>query len=147
MKELRRDISRRSEETSGLVQGPSRPRGERFDMVTGRPLPSRSEWLNRTMNPMMRRLDHMTSTLQQPNKQRGPLLFEDAEEEPEQFNNSPIDHVVTTINNLPHILQRDAASTRILNSHFPKFRGSKDNFHEFEHLLLNHLTPHQNRII
>ena len=29
MKELRRDTSRRSEETSGLVQGPSRPRATR----------------------------------------------------------------------------------------------------------------------
>ena len=29
--ELRRDTSRRNEETSALVQGPSRPRGERFD--------------------------------------------------------------------------------------------------------------------
>ena len=31
MRELRRDAPRRSEETSGLVQGPSRPRGDRFD--------------------------------------------------------------------------------------------------------------------
>ena len=31
MKELGRDTSRRSEETSGLIQGPSRPRGHRFD--------------------------------------------------------------------------------------------------------------------
>ena len=31
MKELRRDYPRRSEETSGLTQGPSRPHGCRFD--------------------------------------------------------------------------------------------------------------------
>ena len=33
MKELRRHTSRRSEKTSGLVQGPPRPRGGRFDIV------------------------------------------------------------------------------------------------------------------
>ena len=31
LRELRRDAPRRSEETSGLIQGPSRPRGDRFD--------------------------------------------------------------------------------------------------------------------
>ena len=31
MKELRRGASRRSEETSGLIQGPSQPRGDRFN--------------------------------------------------------------------------------------------------------------------
>ena len=31
MKVLRRDISGRSEEASGLGQGPSRPRGVKFD--------------------------------------------------------------------------------------------------------------------
>ena len=31
MRELRRDAPRRSEETSGLVQGPPRLRGDRFD--------------------------------------------------------------------------------------------------------------------
>ena len=33
MKGLRRDTYRRSEETAGLVQGPSRPRGDRFDRM------------------------------------------------------------------------------------------------------------------
>ena len=34
MKNLRRDTSRRSGETSDLIQGPSTPRGDRFDKTT-----------------------------------------------------------------------------------------------------------------
>ena len=34
MRELRRDTSGRSEDTCGLVQGPSRPRGDMFDSIT-----------------------------------------------------------------------------------------------------------------
>ena len=57
-----------------------------------------------------------------------------------------MDYVVTVINNLPHILQRDATHTLITNTQVQNFRGSKNKFHEFEHLLLNHSRPHQNRI-
>ena len=42
MWELRRDVPRRSEETSGQIQGPPRPWGGRFDMVAGAPSPPRS---------------------------------------------------------------------------------------------------------
>ena len=79
-------------------------------------------------------------------RQRRPLLPEHKEEEPEQLNNTSINHVDTAINNLSHILQRDAIHTRILNTEVPKFRDSKDNFHEFEHFLFKHLKLHQNRI-
>ena len=141
IRELRRHTSRRNEETSGLVQGPSRPRSGRFDMVTGAHLPRRAELLNGPMTPVMRQPDHMTPTLLQPNKQRQPLQLEDAEEEGEQLSNSPIDHVATAIVNLPHTFQLDAAHSRILNTHLSIFRGSKDIFNEFEHLLFNHLRP------
>ena len=55
-------------------------------------------------------------------------------------------HVVTAIKNLPHILQRDATHTRILNTQVPNFRGAEDKFHDFEYLLLDHLRPHQTSI-
>ena len=105
-------------------------------MVTGAPWTARSELLRGTLNPMMR----------QPNRQKRPLLLEDEEDEPEMSNNSPIDHLVTAISNLLHILQRDTTHTRILNTQVSNFGGSNDKIHEFEHLLLNHLMPHENRI-
>ena len=58
-----------------------------------------------------------------------------------------MDHTVTAITELPHILQRDAAQTRMLYRQIPFFRGSQHKLNEFEHLLLNHLRPHQNHII
>ena len=79
--ELQRDAPRRSEDTSGGIQGPSRPRGLRFDMVTWVVLPPYSELLNGPMNPMMRQPDHITSTLQQQNWQQRPLLPEEAEKD------------------------------------------------------------------
>ena len=45
--EIRRDKSRRSEETSGLVQGPSRPRGDRFDIQYRMHFNSLHEFLHR----------------------------------------------------------------------------------------------------
>ena len=85
MRELRRETSRRNEETSGPVQGPSRPRSGIFDMVTGAHLPPRAEMLTGPMIPLMRQPDHMNPTLLQPNKQRQPLQLEDAREEGEQL--------------------------------------------------------------
>ena len=104
MKELQKDTARRNEGTSAQIPGPPRTRGEKYEMVTGAPLTTLFELLNGPMNPLMRQPDNIKSTRQQPNKQRWPLLPEGEEEEPEQFNNSPTDHVVTAINNLPHIL-------------------------------------------
>ena len=141
MRQLRLDTSRRNEETSGLVQGPSRSRSGSFDMVTGSHWPLRANVLSGPRTPMMKQPDHMTPTLLQPNKQRQPLQLENAEEEKEQVFNSPMDHVVTAINNLPHILQPHAAHSRILNTQLSIFRGSKDIFKEFEGLQLNHLRP------
>ena len=131
MKELHRDTSRCNEETSGPVQGPSRPRNGIFDTVTGAHLPPRAELLNGPMIPLMRQPDHMKPTLLQPNKQRQPFQLEDAKEEIEQLNNSTIDHVVIAISNFPHIFQPNAAHSQILNTHLLIFRGSKDIFSEF----------------
>ena len=61
------------------------------------------------------------------------------------MNKSPIDHVVTAINNLPDKLKRNAAHTRILNTQIPNFPGSENKLLGTELPLLNHLRPHQNR--
>ena len=88
----------------------------------------RPEMMTGPTNPVLRLPDHMTSTLQQPNNQRRPLVLDDADEEPEQFKNPLIDHDVTDIIVLHHILQRDAAYTRILKTQVLKFGNFKDKF-------------------
>ena len=57
-----------------------------------------------------------------------------------------MEQVVDAIHRLPQILHRDAHQQKVLSTQVPNFRGSKDKFNEFEHLLLNHLRPHQNRL-
>ena len=99
MRKLRRDTARRDEGTSTPAQGPTGPRGGRYDMVTGAPLTKSSKLLTGPMNPMMRQPDNITFTRQQPNRQNQPLLPEEDEQKLEQFNNSPSDHVATAINN------------------------------------------------
>ena len=136
MLELHKDSSGRNDETSAPVKKPSRPPRERFDMVTGAHSAAHSELLHGTLNPMTK----------QPHGQRRPFLLDDGEDEPELSNNSRMNHVVTADNNLPHILQRDATHTRILNTQAPNVSGSKDNLHDFQHLLHNQLRPHQNCI-
>ena len=74
-------------------------------------LTTHPEFLTPRMNPMIKQPDNITFMRQHPNSQRRPLLPTEEKGEPEQFNNSPINHVVTAINNLPHILQRDSAQT------------------------------------
>ena len=143
MVELRRDTSWRNEETSAPIHGPSRPRGEMFDMAIGAPLTARSNLFHGPMAPLMKQPDNITSTRLEPNRQRRPILLEDEEDEPEP---SAMEHMVTAINNFPHIVQGDATNTRKLNTQVPNFRGTRDKFHEFKHFFLNHFQPHQNLI-
>ena len=59
---------------------------------------------------------------------------------------SQMNQVLSAMNSLPTILQRDFTHTTVLHTQLPNFRGSKDKFTDFEHLLLNHLRPHQHRM-
>ena len=88
----------------------------------------------------------MTSTADQTNRQSQHLLLKDAEDKPDKFTISHMDHVATASNNLPHMLQRDAAQSRLLYTEVFDFTGSKVSFLEFDHLFLSKLQPHQHRI-
>ena len=83
------------------------------------------------MNCIARQHEQISSSDHQHNSQRRPLILEDAEDEPDQFTSSPMDLVVTAINNLPLNLQQDATHTQILNTQVPNFRGSRNTFLEF----------------
>ena len=77
MKELKRDSTRRVEETSNLDQGLSRPHDSRFEMVTGAPLNPHSDMMTGQMKPMMRQHEQMPSTAQQPNRPQLLILEEE----------------------------------------------------------------------
>ena len=58
-------------------------------------------------------------------------------------------HEERLLNAIETIRQRIKSSitnTNLLQTHVPNFRGQKDKFVEFEHLLLNHLSPLANKI-
>ena len=136
MLELHENASRRDKKTSAPIQGPFKPRSQRFDMVIGATSTARSELLHGTLNPMPR----------QPNWQKRPLIFEDEKDELAMSDNSPTDQVITAINKLPKILQHEVTHTWTLNTQFPNFRGSNEKFHELEHFPLNDFRTYQNRI-
>ena len=54
-----------------------------------------------------------------------------------------MDHDVTAIKKLSHILQGDAKKTSVLCSHVANLGGLRNNWHEFETLLTNNLLPNQ----
>ena len=52
--------------------------------------------------------------------------------------------LLNAIQDLPRKLQK--TNTKLLQTHVSNFRGTKDKYNEFEHLLLNHFRPIANKI-
>ena len=71
--------------------------------------------------------------------QRG-ISLHDEDDEPTAYTSSQWNQVVSVINSLRAILQREVTQIKALQTEVPNFRGSKENFNEFYHLLLNHLS-------
>ena len=73
--------------------------------------------------------------------------FHDEEDE-EDYEDTPSNSTETALLNgiqdLPRKLQK--TNTKLLQTHVPTFRGSKDKYNEFEHLLLNNFRPIANKI-
>ena len=73
--------------------------------------------------------------------------FHDEEDEKDYEDtpsNSRETALLNAIQDLPRKLQK--TNTKLLQTHVPNFRGSKDKYNEFEHLLLNHFRPIANKI-
>ena len=56
------------------------------------------------------------------------------------------ERLLNTIETIPQRIKSTTTNTKLLQTHVPNFRGQKDKFAEFEHLLLNHLSPLANKI-
>ena len=73
--------------------------------------------------------------------------FQD-EEDKDDYEDAPSNTtesaLLNAIQDLPRKLQK--TNTKLLQTHVPNFRGSKDKYNEFEHLLLNHFRPIANKI-
>ena len=56
------------------------------------------------------------------------------------------DDIVTEIHHLRDTMTDTVQHPKILQTQVPLFRGNRENHNEFEHLLLNHLRPHQHKL-
>ena len=109
-------------------KGPSKPPQQQgFDMVTGltetRPARPSSGFTN------FRRYQD-----------------DDTDEVGESTPRSNEERLFNAIETIPQRIKSTTTNTKLLQTHVPNFRGQKDKFVEFEHLLLNHLSPLANKI-
>ena len=70
----------------------------------------------------------------------------DSDEEGDSTPRSNEERLLNAIETIPQRIKSTTTNTKLLQTHVPNFRGQKDNFVEFEHLLLNHLSPLANKI-
>ena len=80
-----------------------------------------------------------------PNNFRG-YQDDDTDEEADSTPRSNEERLLNAIKTLPPCIKGSTTNTKLLQTHVPNFRGQKDKFVEFEHLLLNHLSPLANKI-
>ena len=59
---------------------------------------------------------------------------------------SETDALLNAIQQIPQKIQKTSTSTKLLQTHVPNFKGQKEKYNEFEHLLLNHLRPIANKL-
>ena len=69
----------------------------------------------------------------------------DSDEEGESTPRSNEERLLNAIERIPQRIKSTTTNTKLLQTHVPNFRGQKDKFVEFEHLLLNHLSPLANK--
>ena len=56
------------------------------------------------------------------------------------------DDIVIEIHHLRDTMTDSVQHPKILHTQVPLFRGNREKYNEFEHLLLNHLRPHQHKL-
>ena len=56
------------------------------------------------------------------------------------------DDIVNEIQHLRDTMTDTVQHPKILHTQVPLFRGNREKYNEFEHLLLNHLRPHQHKL-
>ena len=71
---------------------------------------------------------------------------DDSDEEGESTPRSNEERLLNAIETIPQRIKSTTTNTKLLQTHVPNFRSQKDKFVEFEHLLLNHLSPLANKI-
>ena len=71
---------------------------------------------------------------------------DDTDEEGDSTPRNNEERLLNAIETIPQRIKNATTNTKLLQTQVPIFRGQKDKFVEFEHLLLNHLSPLANKI-
>ena len=71
---------------------------------------------------------------------------DDTDEERQSTPRSNEERLLNAIETIPQRIKSTTTNTKLLQTHVPNFRGQKDKFVEFVHLLLNHLSRLANKI-
>ena len=61
-------------------------------------------------------------------------------------NKSHMTQLMNVTTYVPSMIQRNIYQHKMLQTRRPTFKGQKERYNEFEHLLLNHIRPFQNKI-
>ena len=111
--------------------------------------------LNTVKNPNVTRSDMMTgvstNSIPTPNLQQPPRTLptpatNQTRNRAPSTNDPQMDDVMTEIHNLRTTKTDGVIQPKILQTQVPLFRGNRDKYNEFEHLLKNHLRPHMNKL-
>ena len=109
-------------------RGSSSPSRNWYDMVTGIQRTSQRRTQLQTANTMY----NFTNYDQEQS--------EDVDNEPD------LTQLMNAIKNVPTVVQGNAQKYKRLQTQVPTFKRQKERYNEFEHLLLNHIHPFQNKI-
>ena len=111
--------------------------------------------LNTVINTNMTRSDMVTGVstnssptpnIQQPRRTLPtPATHQNRDRAP-PTNEPQMDDVLTEIHNLRTTMTDGVIQPKILQTQVPLFRGNREKYNEFEHLLKNHLRPHMNKL-
>ena len=111
--------------------------------------------LNTVNNPNVTRSDMVTGVstnsiptpnLQQPRRTLPTPATNQIRNCAPSTNDPQMDDVMTEIHNLRTTMTDGVIQPKILQTQVPLFRGNRDKYNEFEHLLKNHLRPHMNKL-
>ena len=130
LKDLMMAVISKTDSTDRLSssKGPSKPAHSGLDMVT-----------RATETRSTRPTSNNFTTYRQ-------FHDDDTDEEGESTPRSNEERLLNAIETIPQRIKNTTTNTKLLQTHVPNFRGQKDKFVEFEHLLLNHLSPLANKI-
>ena len=111
--------------------------------------------LNTVNNPNVTRSDMVTGVstnsiptpnLQQPRRTLPTPATNQTRNRAPSIYDPQMDDVITEIHNLRTTMTDGVIQPKILQTQVPLFRGNRDKYNEFEHLLKNHLRPHMNKL-